>query len=285
MQTVTALDRSGPRPVQVIAVSGGKGGVGKTNVAVNLAVAMARRGRKVMLLDADLGLANVDVLLGLKPPRDIRHVIDGACTLDDILIEGPAGVRIVPAASGVHRLTRMNERELAGLIYGFSQVRFPLDTLLVDTAAGIGPHVLSFCRAAQHVMVVVCDEPTALADAYALIKVLGRDYGVGRCRVVVNMAASEAQARAVFARLLSVVTRFLDVTLDYAGMVPFDEQLRKAVQARSAVVEAYPRARASEAFRRLAATVDGWPLLEQASGHVQFFLERLVGADALALAG
>ena len=217
-------------PVQVIAVTGGKGGVGKTNVSVNLSLALAELGRRVMLLDADLGLANVDVLLGLTPKRTLADVIEGRCELRDVLLQGPGGIRIVPAASGTQSMVHLSPAQHAGLIQAFSDIGDNLDVLVIDTAAGIGDSVVSFVRAAQEVLLVVCDEPTSITDAYALIKLLNRDYGMNRFRVLANMAQSPQEGRNLFAKLTKVTDRFLDVALQYVGAVPYDESVRKAVQ-------------------------------------------------------
>lgn len=264
-------------PVQVIAVTGGKGGVGKTNVSVNLSLALADLGRRVMLLDADLGLANVDVLLGLTPKRTLADVINGECDLKDVLIQGPGGIRIVPAASGTQSMVQLSPMQHAGLIQAFSEIGDNVDVLVVDTAAGIGDGVVSFVRAAQEVIVVVCDEPTSITDAYALIKLLNRDYGMSRFRVLANMAHSPQEGRNLFAKLTKVTDRFLDdVALQYLGAVPYDESVRKAVQKRRAVYEAFPRSKCSLAFKAIAQKVDSWPLPANPRGHLEFFVERLV---------
>ena len=264
-------------PVQVIAVTGGKGGVGKTNVSVNLSLALADLGRRVMLLDADLGLANVDVLLGLTPKRTLADVINGKCDLKDVLIQGPGGIRIVPAASGTQSMVQLSPMQHAGLIQAFSEIGDNVDVLVVDTAAGIGDGVVSFVRAAQEVIVVVCDEPTSITDAYALIKLLNRDYGMNRFRVLANMAHSPQEGRNLFAKLTKVTDRFLDdVALQYLGAVPYDESVRKAVQKQRAVYEAFPRSKCSLAFKAIAQKVDSWPLPANPRGHLEFFVERLV---------
>ena len=264
-------------PVQVIAVTGGKGGVGKTNVSVNVSLALADLGRRVMLLDADLGLANVDVLLGLTPKRTLADVINGECDLKDVLIQGPGGIRIVPAASGTQSMVQLSPMQHAGLIQAFSEIGDNVDVLVVDTAAGIGDGVVSFVRAAQEVIVVVCDEPTSITDAYALIKLLNRDYGMNRFRVLANMAHSPQEGRNLFAKLTKVTDRFLDdVALQYLGAVPYDESVRKAVQKQRAVYEAFPRSKCSLAFKAIAQKVDSWPLPANPRGHLEFFVERLV---------
>jgi flagellar biosynthesis protein FlhG len=265
-----------PRPVRVIAVSSGKGGVGKTNVSVNLSVALAEAGRRVMLMDADLGLANVDVLLGLHPQTNLAHVIAGERTLEEVIIEGPSGVLVVPAASGVKRLAELSTVEHAGLIRAFSELNHDINTLIVDTAAGINESVVSFSRAAQEVVLVVCNEPASITDAYALIKVLSRDYGIRYFRVLANMAGNAQEGRDLFGKISRVTERYLDVTLEYLGAVPQDEYLRKAVRKQRAVVQAFPRSRSAVAFRNLAQKVDGWPTPSVANGHLEFFVERLI---------
>ncbi|WP_338021216.1 flagellar synthesis regulator FleN [Azomonas macrocytogenes] len=270
------MDLMGMHPVQVIAVTGGKGGVGKTNVSVNLSLALAELGRRVMLLDADLGLANVDVLLGLTPRYTLADVIAGECDLRDVLLQGPGGVRIVPAASGTQSMVNLSPVQHAGLIRAFSEIADDLDVLIIDTAAGIGDGVISFVRAAQEVLLVVTDEPTSITDAYAQIKLLSRDYGMSRFRVLANMAHTPQEGRSLFAKLTKVTERFLDVALQYAGAVPYDESVRKAVQRQRAVYEAYPRSKCSLAFRSIAQQVDTWPLPVNPRGHLEFFIERLV---------
>jgi flagellar biosynthesis protein FlhG len=266
------------RPVRVIAVTSGKGGVGKTNVSVNLALALRGLGREVMLLDADLGLANVDVLLGLHPQYNLAHVLDGECALEDAIVEGPGGLKIVPAASGIRKMAALNATELAGLIHAFSDLSHGLDALVVDTAAGISDSVMSFARASQEVIVVVCDEPASITDAYALIKVLARDYDQHRFRVLANMTRGADEGERLFRKLARVTDRFLEVSLDYLGAVPHDDYLRRAVQKQRAVVEAYPGARSSAAFKKIAQAADNWPIDNVPAGHVQFFFERLVHA-------
>jgi flagellar biosynthesis protein FlhG len=265
-----------PRPVRVVAVTGGKGGVGKTNVSVNLAVALAELERRVMLLDADLGLANVDIVLGLHPPFDLSHVIRGERELQEIVMQGPGGIKVIPGASGVRQMAALSEAEHAGLIQAFSDLGADLDTLVVDTAAGISDTVISFARAAHEVLVVVCDEPASLTDAYAIIKLLNRDHGQARFRVLANMVQSNQEGHDLYNKLCRVTDRYLDVMLGYMGCIPHDETLRKAVRGQRAVVQAYPRSRAAQAFRSLARKVDSLPMPIGANGQLQFFVERLI---------
>lgn len=267
---------SSRHPVQVIAVTGGKGGVGKTSVSINLAVSLAQMGRRVALLDADLGLANIDVALGLSAKRNLEAVLAGECSLADILLTGPAGIRIIPASSGTQHMAQLGAMEHAGLIHAFSEISEQIDVLIIDTAAGISDSVVSFVCAAQEVLVVVCDEPSSITDAYALIKLLNRDYGLNRFRVLANMTRTTQEGQNLFNKLTQVTERFLDATLQYVGAIPFDEAMRKAIQRQRAIVDMTPRSKAALAFQALAEKVDKWPLPSTPRGHLEFFVERLV---------
>lgn len=261
---------------RVIAVTGGKGGVGKTNVSINLAIAAAKTGQRVLLLDADLGLANVDVLLGLKAKRNLEAVLKGECDLRDIILTGPEGVQVIPASSGTTSMVKLTEQEHAGLIAAFSELADSVDLLVIDTAAGISDSVVNFVRAAQEVVVVVCDEPSSITDAYALIKVLRTQYSVDGFRVLANQTRSDAEGRALFQRLVAVTDRFLEVNLRYAGAIPYDEAVRKAVKKQEAVTDAFPESKVSKAFHRLNCDLETWPKPEGPSGYLQFFVEQLV---------
>lgn len=263
-------------PVQVVAVTGGKGGVGKSNVSVNLAIALSEQGKRVVLLDADLGLANLDILLGISVNRNISDVLAGEAELTDVMVEGPAGIRIIPASSGTQQMANLGEVEHAGIISAFSELGDFMDVLIVDTAAGISKTVTSFVRASQEALVVVTDEPTSITDAYALIKVLNRDCRMNSFRVVANMVKTPKEGQALFNKLVKVTDRFLDVALSYCGAVPMDESVRKAVQRQKAVLEAYPRSKAAAAYRSLAQKVAMWPLPQTPKGNLEFFVERLI---------
>lgn len=262
-------------PLRIIAVASGKGGVGKTNVTANLAVALARRGQRVCVLDADLGLANLDVLLGLSPKLSLLHVLRGERRLAEVIVEGPAGIRIIPAASGFEELTALAPAERLRLLDEMDGLDSTLDVLLIDTAAGISANVLYFTAAAAEALIVITPEPTALTDAYALVKVLAARYGRREFLVVVNMAASSADAEAAFARLARVAERFLRVRLEYQGYVPYDDAMPRAVRQQQPVVLGAPGTPASLALvalaRRLAARPPARP-----SGGVQFFFQRLL---------
>jgi flagellar biosynthesis protein FlhG len=269
------------RLIKVIAVTGGKGGVGKTNITLNTAISMAKQGQRVMVLDADLGLANVDVMLGLRVVKNLSHVLSGECTLDEVLVTGPHGIKIAPATSGSQSMTELSSTQHAGLIRAFSELQTPIDVLIVDTAAGISDMVLSFSRAAQDILVVVCDEPTSLTDAYALIKILNREHGVFKFKVVANMVRNVREGQELFNKLSKVTERFLDVALELVATVPFDENIRKAVRKQTPIVDAFPASPASIVISDLARSAAGWPIPNQPGGHLEFFLEQLLTRKAV----
>ncbi|MEK8090548.1 MinD/ParA family protein [Thermithiobacillus plumbiphilus] len=267
------------KPVRVIAVASGKGGVGKTNVVANMAVSFAKYGRKVMVLDADLGLGNIDVLLDLAPRFNLSHVVRGEKTLEEVLVEGPHGIHVVPAASGIQAMAELDLRAQAALVQSFGDLSLPLDILLIDTAAGISSSVLTFSLAAQEIIVVISNEPTSITDAYALIKVLSRDYGHRRFRLLANMVRDAQEGRELFNKILQVADRYLDVSLDLMGMIPFDAKLRRAVQHQRAVTDAFPNAPSTQAFHRLVTTAERWPMPVGNGGRLEFFMERLIAGS------
>lgn len=264
------------KPARVIAVCSGKGGVGKTNVACNLAVALSMRGRDVCLLDADISLANVDVLLGLQPRLNLAHVVNGDAGLDETMLRGPKGVRIVPAATGNFQMTDLNAASQAAIVQAFSSLQRQPDVLIVDTAAGITPSVARFVQAAQDAVVVLQDEPASLTDAYALIKVFSQNYGISRFNIVTNRSANSAVGRRLFGKLLRVTDAYLDVVLRHLGDIPDDGYLVRAVQEQRAVADVYPLSASGAAFQKLATSVDRLPLRSEPGGAIQFFFERLL---------
>lgn len=267
------------QPVRVIAIGGGKGGVGKTNVAINLTLALAQFGQRSLLLDGDLGMANIDTLLGIQPKFNLSHLLDGTCSIGDVLYPIAPGVDLIPAASGVSRMADLGKAEQMGLIASFSGLQRHLDNLIIDCAPGIDPTTLQLMSTAQEVLLVVVDEPTSMTDAYATIKVMRNSYGVSRFRILTNMTRRPDQAAAVFQNISRVANRFLDVSLHFEGGIPFDGRVQQAIQAQEAVVQRYPSTPASTAFTRLARTASSWQRPTRPSGNTEFFVERLLTAE------
>lgn len=249
---------------RTIAVTSGKGGVGKSNLAVNLAIAMSKLGRRVVLLDADLGTANADVLLNVNPRVNLAHVVAGRRTLGEATIETASGVRLVPGASGLAAMAALGESGRGQLIDSLTTLERDTDVIIVDTGAGVSPNVLGFLGAADEVLVVTTPEPTAIADAYALIKTFGRSqdqvaFADAKRRpidVVVNMCQDEEQARSVFGRLDRVSRHFLNRSLRFGGCLPTDSQVRQAVLRRSPFMVNSPTCRVSQAVIQLAHRMD-----------------------------
>ncbi len=264
------------KPIQVIAVSAGKGGVGKSNIAVNLAVGLAQLKKKVMLLDADLGLANIDIMLGLHVKYNLSHVIQGACHLSDVILPGPYGLSVIPAASGTEFMTQLSPPELAGIIDAFNELTDDLDYMIIDTAAGISDTVLSFIRSSQELIVIVCDEPTSLTDAYALLKVMNKRYEWTRFHILANMVENEKEGQELFNKLFKVSEQFLEVQLDYLGGVQFDEHIHRAMKLQKPVIIAYPESASALSLKRIAEEISEWSPSSLLGGNTSFFLERLV---------
>ena len=233
---------------RVIAITSGKGGVGKTSIVGNLGYAFAKLGKKVLILDADLGLGNLDVLLGLAPKYNLSHVILGERKIDEILVEGPGKMNILPASSGIQELTNLNKDQKIEILTQLDLLIDSVDVLFIDTAAGISSNVMDFNATAQEVVVVVSPEPTSITDAYALMKVLSLKYSGKACKLIVNMVRRPEEGREVFRQLQIVTDRFLDITIEYLGYVLFDGKVTKGVKTQKIVSELYPDTPASRCF-------------------------------------
>jgi flagellar biosynthesis protein FlhG len=268
-----------PQPVRVIAVTSGKGGVGKTNVTANLAVTLSRRGKKVLIMDADLGLANIDVLLGLKSQYTIEHILTGERTLNEVIIEGPAGVKILPACSGLEKMTNLSEAERMKLLTEFENYEEPIDVLLIDTGAGISPNVMYFTVAAQQILLITTPEPTSITDAYAMMKVLSTRYGENRFLLLPNSVPSERVARKIYQDLSGVAARFLNISIDLIGYIPNDNHVPRAVRNQRAVVELFPDSEASKSFDILADRILATRVPSGPKGNLQFMWRRVLGAN------
>jgi flagellar biosynthesis protein FlhG len=262
---------------KVISVTSGKGGVGKTNVVANLAFAFTQLKKKVLVLDADLGLANIDVLLGLTPQYTIEHLLNGKKSFSEILTKGPGGMSIIPASSGVVDLVNLDESQKIFLLNEIDHMSEGIDILLIDTGAGISPNVLYFNLAAQDSIVIATPEPTSITDAYALIKVMSTKYNKKNFIMLINLVANGDEAREVFKKISRVTERFLEsLSIDYLGFIPFDEKLPLAVKQQRPVLEIYPKAPSSKRFTELAKIIAERPLRNKDNGTVQFFWKQLL---------
>ncbi|MCO6430359.1 MAG: MinD/ParA family protein [Deltaproteobacteria bacterium] len=275
---------------RVISFTSGKGGVGKTTTVVNLAVCLARLGRSVLILDADLGLANVDVMMGLRVKHTLHDVVQGRKSLRDVIIDGPEGVSIIPAASGVESICNLTGDERLVLMQSIEDVAINYDYLLIDTRAGISADVLHFNSAASEIVCVITNEPTSLTDAYAMIKILTKNYAERRICILANNIApgegtsSEAEAQSAFRRLSGSVTRFLQkeqVELRYLGHVPAEQLVPDSIRQQRPVVQVFPSGAASRAIDGLARKIDQEFSEYRVKGGMQFFFQQLLESQVL----
>lgn len=262
---------------QVISVTSGKGGVGKTNLSVNLATCLAQEGKRVVLLDADLGLANVDVMLGLTPTRNLFHLFHEGASLEEILFDTPYGFKILPASSGTSEMLSLSTGQKLELLEAVDVLDSETDCLIVDTGAGINDNVVYFNIAAQERLVVLTPEPTSLTDAYALIKVMKCKHSVEHFKVVVNMAQNLKSAKEIFARLHMVCEHFLSgVSLDLAGIIPRDPAVRKSVVNQRPFTLMEPECQAGRAVRQLVRQMQYWDTPANLDGNIKFFWKKLL---------
>ncbi len=249
----TSLPR---RQARVLSVTSGKGGVGKTNVSINLAYALASLGRRVYLLDADLGLANIDVMLNLTPDYTIEHVLSGEKHLRDIVLDGPGNVKVLPSGSGVVELAELGEEDQENLMQMLAELEESIDYLIIDTGAGISSGVLRFNVSADEVLLVATPDPSSLTDAYSTIKVMVNRYNVRSFNLIANSVASQAEGRNVFERLQKVTRDFLQVELNYLGFIPRDTDLAKSVRMQRPLLEAFPNSPAAKSLRGMATRLE-----------------------------
>lgn len=261
--------------VRVIAVTSGKGGVGKTNIAANLAYLLAKMKKKVLILDADVGLANIDVILGLTPKFNLYHVLTGEKTLKDVIVPGPGGFMILPSASGIQEMSDLSKGHKLTLIDEIKSLRDELDFMLIDTGAGIAGNVMYFNMAAQENIVVTSPEPTAITDAYAMIKVLNQRHAKEHFRVLVNMVKSEEEAKEVFTRLNQATSHFLNVTVEYLGHVIQDDHISDSVRKQKPFVNLFPNSPASRCMQALAEKISREEPEFDTTGTLGFFWDAI----------
>lgn len=271
-----AAETAGQRATRVIAITSGKGGVGKTNIATNLAYHLSQMKKKTLVFDADMGLANIDVILGLAPKHNLYHVLRGEKTLADVILDGPGGMRILPATSGIPEMADLSPGEKLALVDELDGLGGDLDFMLIDTAAGIAGNVIYFNVAAREIIVVVSPEPTSITDAYALIKILYSNHGEKRFMLLVNMAKNSNEAREVFLKVSNATSHFLNLSIDYLGYVLEDTRVTDAVRQQKAFSEIYPDSRAAKCVQSIARKLCRLQPEACESGSLKFFWKSIV---------
>ncbi len=274
--------RSGPlpqkndQPTSVYAITSGKGGVGKTAVVANLAFVLACMGKKVLILDADLGLANIDVVFGISPNYNLNHFFNGEQDLQGIMVDGPMGIKILPAGSGIQNFTNLDSHQKMRLLDGLDNMQHHFDFVLIDTEAGISENVTYFNTAAQEILVVTTPDPTAITDAYALMKLLSTQYHEKNFNLVVNQIDREDDALDVYRKLTMVANRYLDISIDYLGSIPADRQMVESIRKQKVISELYPNSKITQSFRQLAGRICSEPTQSSPKGNLQFFWKKLL---------
>jgi flagellar biosynthesis protein FlhG len=268
---------SNTRAARVIAVSSGKGGVGKTNLVANLGIAFARTGAKVLALDGDLGLANLDIAFGVHPDMSMLDLFDGTASITEILCEAPEGVTLLPGCSGRYDLANLSEQERYSLFAAIDTLENDYDVLLVDTGAGLNSNAVSFAAAAQDVVIVADPDPTSMADAYAFIKVLATQCAVKRVQLVANRVSGPKDGEEIYRKLSALVGRFLQVRIDYLGYVNQDAAISRATRGGVPVLIGEPNSLASQRIVTIARKILSQPSESPEVGGIRFFWKRLVG--------
>lgn len=253
LRQLAAAGRIARTPLKVYAVTSGKGGVGKTNITANLATVMARAGKRVLVIDADLGLANTEIIMGVKPRYHFGDLITRGLHIDEVIVECPGGAMLLPAGSGVSALTHLTDEQKMRFIESVEPLENMFDIVLIDSGAGIGENVLFFVGAAQEAILVVSPEPTSLVDAYAAVKVLSQQAGVRTFNVIINPIVDEMAARGIFQKLTAVTGKFLEAKVRHMGYVPRDENLHRAIMAQRPVCEMFPSSPSARAIAVIAA--------------------------------
>jgi len=261
---------------RVIAITSGKGGVGKTNIVANLGYTFSQLGKKVLILDADIGLGNIDVLLGMAPRYNLSHVIMGEKSLEEIIISGPGNMQILPASSGIQELTSLSQNQKIKLLTEIDELINSVDILFIDTAAGISSNVMDFSVSAHEIIVVVSPEPTSITDAYALMKVLSLKYSEKRCYLLTNLVVNAQEGKEVFRQLNLVTNKFLDINIDYLGCVVFDEKVTRCLKNQKIVCELYPETEASRCYSTLVRKISSRQPMKLPEGDTNLFWHHLV---------
>lgn len=266
-----------PRPIKVISVTSGKGGVGKTQVVANLALALRARGLEVLIFDGDMGLANIDIIYNVSPPYNLHHLLQGTKSVDEVLFNGPDGVKILPAASGIKEMTVLSDENKLALVDQLEQLEGKFDVVLIDTGAGISDNVMYLNAAAQAVFVVVTPEPTSITDAYALMKVMSMHYGEKIFHVITNQVRNEAEGKSIFKSLLNATDQFLDsVQLWHLHSFLYDEKVRQSITRQQPMLKFDKDGALAKSYRDLAQKVIDLETNQQKGGMQFFFKQALM---------
>lgn len=263
-------------PARVISVTSGKGGVGKTHTTVNLGLALVKQGKKVLLLDADLGLANINILLGFKPQATLHDVLIGKAQIQDIVVKHSTGLDIIPAASGIPEMTLLSKTDRLTLVEALENFGTQYDYMIVDTAAGIGDNVLYFNVAAEDIFVVIDPEPTSITDAYALIKILSNNYRRKTFNIITNRSPLGSDGRSTYAQLSTATDKFLNVSLKFLGSISVDDAVTSAVRSQQPYLQLFPSSKATRDMIKLAKTLISEKKSRTPSGGIQFFFKSLL---------
>jgi flagellar biosynthesis protein FlhG len=262
--------------IRTIAVTSGKGGVGKTSFTVNLAVGLSKLNKKVLILDADLGLSNIDIMLNITTKYHIGHLLSGEKKIEELIVEGPHGIKLLPASAGIQELTTLDQSQRLKFIEALDSYTKDIDVLLIDTGAGISKNVAFFCMAAQEIIVLTTPEPTAITDAYAIIKVLFTKHKEKNFKILVNSVKDSKEAQAVYKNLSTVTEKFLNISLDYVGFLPYTRSASKAVRAQKAIIDLYPDSDLSKCLMKIATNISSTQDDPRVKGTPQFFLGNLL---------
>lgn len=265
------------RQTKTISITSGKGGVGKSTIVSNLAATLAEQGKRVLILDGDLGMANIDIMFGLRTFHSIQSVISGERDLVDIISPVSENIALIPGGSGIYGLSRLNAFERQHLLDQVGALSGQYDYMLIDTAPGIDDNVLSLNTAAQEIMVVITPDPASITDGYALIKVLAQRHRESRFGIITNLVRDEAEGMQTFRRISDVASKFLCVSLDFRGYLPIDPNLRQATRQQQLVVQAFPQSAASLGFRRIAEKLNNYSRVSELKGGLQFFWSQVSG--------
>jgi flagellar biosynthesis protein FlhG len=267
------------RPIKVISVTSGKGGVGKTQVVANLALALRAKRQEVLVFDGDMGLANIDIIYNISPPFSLKHLVDGSKTIDQVLFTGPDGVKILPAASGIQELTQLSKTNKLTIMDQLEQLDGMFDIVLIDTGAGIADNVMYLNAAAQAIFVVVTPEPTSITDAYALMKVAATKYGEKNFYIITNQTKNEAEGTTIFKALLNATDQFLDsVQLWHLHNFIQDDKVRQSITRQQPMIKFDKDGPTARGFHELADKVIKLEPNQQKGG-MQFFLKQALAAQ------